>query len=304
LLAGLIFDHSGERLTPSHAIKGGKRYRYYVSQSLIMGSGAAGILPTSRGQDQDIPSIVIPAANLRSDGWRIPAPDIEAIVIEAIVNLIQNHDRLMMEIDVHSLSAQALSRLLAVAKTLVTKIQGPDNHVTMRSLLRRIEISNNKIEIGIDRHELLKLMGAASDIVQAGNGPQEKTEHEFPSIIMTQAVALKRCGRVMRLLLMENGRPAARSEIDPVLIKTLQKAHRWWRMIAAEKYTVTELSRIEKVTPSYVTRVIRLAFLAPDITTAILSGTQPLGLDAKRLTLGVQIPILWTEQRQVLGFTA
>ena len=32
-LAGLIFDESGERLTPSHAVKKGTRYRYYVSRS-------------------------------------------------------------------------------------------------------------------------------------------------------------------------------------------------------------------------------------------------------------------------------
>jgi hypothetical protein len=177
-------------------------------------------------------------------------------------------------------------------------------HIAVRSLLRRIEISNDKIETLIDGHSLLKRLGVASDILQADDGAQERAEHESPPITLTHAVSLKRCGRVMRLLLMENGRPAARSEIDPVLIKTLQKAHRWWRMIAAEKYSVTELARIEKITPSYVTRVIRLAFLSPDITSAILAGTQPLGLDAKKLTLGVQLPILWTEQRQALGFTA
>lgn len=38
LLAGLVFDETGERLTPSHAVKKGTRYRYYVSRSLIIGS--------------------------------------------------------------------------------------------------------------------------------------------------------------------------------------------------------------------------------------------------------------------------
>ena len=38
LLAGLVFDETGERLTPSHAVKKGTRYRYYVSRSLITGT--------------------------------------------------------------------------------------------------------------------------------------------------------------------------------------------------------------------------------------------------------------------------
>jgi site-specific DNA recombinase len=58
LLAGLVFDESGERLTPTHAVKKGTRYRYYVSRSLIIG-----------------------AAKDRSNGRRIPAANLENLVI-------------------------------------------------------------------------------------------------------------------------------------------------------------------------------------------------------------------------------
>ena len=58
LLAGLVFDENGERLTPSHAVKKGTRYRYYVSRSLITG-----------------------AAKDRSKGRRIPAANLESLVI-------------------------------------------------------------------------------------------------------------------------------------------------------------------------------------------------------------------------------
>jgi hypothetical protein len=58
LLAGLIFDESGERLTPSHAVKKGTRYRYYVSRSLIVGT-----------------------AKDKSTGRRIPAANLETLVI-------------------------------------------------------------------------------------------------------------------------------------------------------------------------------------------------------------------------------
>src|SRR6185295_3123851 len=59
LLAGLAFDEAGERLTPSHAVKKGTRYRYYVSRSLIIG-----------------------AANNKSSGRRIPAANLESLVVD------------------------------------------------------------------------------------------------------------------------------------------------------------------------------------------------------------------------------
>jgi hypothetical protein len=57
------------------------------------------------------------------------------------------------------------------------------------------------------------------------------------------------------------------------------------------------------MTRSYVCRVIRLAFLAPDITEAILAGRQPRGLTAERLVRSSRLPIRWQEQRKLLGFT-
>ena len=61
LLAGLIVDAEGKRLTPSHAVKGGKRYRYYVSRSLI----------TDPGRTSE-PS------------WRVPALELERLVFKQI----------------------------------------------------------------------------------------------------------------------------------------------------------------------------------------------------------------------------
>ena len=52
-LTSKLFDESGQSLTPSHAVKGERRYRYYVSRSLIkgdggFGQGAAGACPHQR----------------------------------------------------------------------------------------------------------------------------------------------------------------------------------------------------------------------------------------------------------------
>jgi site-specific DNA recombinase len=59
----------------------------------------------------------------------------------------------------------------------------------------------------------------------------------------------------------------------------------------------------ERVTPGYVSRLLRLPLLAPDIVTAVVSGKTRPQLTAKKLMrLALEIPRDWTEQRKLLGF--
>ena len=60
-------------------------------------------------------------------------------------------------------------------------------------------------------------------------------------------------------------------------------------------------SRLSSITPSYFTRIVRLSFLAPNITAAILDGRQPIELSALKLSLA-SLPKEWSEQRRELGF--
>jgi hypothetical protein len=66
--------------------------------------------------------------------------------------------------------------------------------------------------------------------------------------------------------------------------------------------TLAEIARDEGVVPSYVTRMLRLAYLAPDIVAAIVDGRQPPELTARRLMDDTRLPLEWTEQRKALGF--
>ena len=56
------------------------------------------------------------------------------------------------------------------------------------------------------------------------------------------------------------------------------------------------------MTGSYVSRVLRLAFLAPDIVEAILGGRHPVELTAERVLVHEDLPLNWREQRHRLGF--
>ncbi|MEL6769395.1 MAG: hypothetical protein AAFP17_19625 [Pseudomonadota bacterium] len=62
---------------------------------------------------------------------------------------------------------------------------------------------------------------------------------------------------------------------DNTLVKALARAFRWKRMLeSGELATIAELAEREGIAPSYMTRVLRLTLLAPDIVEAILDGTQ------------------------------
>jgi len=69
------------------------------------------------------------------------------------------------------------------------------------------------------------------------------------------------------------------ARVDITLVKALARAFRWRRMLETSAYgTIDELARAEKINPSYVSRVLRLTLLAPEIVEAILDGRQAEGM--------------------------
>lgn len=83
---------------------------------------------------------------------------------------------------------------------------------------------------------------------------------------------------------------------DNTLVKALARAFRWKRMLDSGLFTsITEIAAHEKLSFTYVSRVLRLSLLAPDIVDAILSGHQPPTMMLANLL--DQIPVDWPSQR-------
>lgn len=84
---------------------------------------------------------------------------------------------------------------------------------------------------------------------------------------------------------------------DNTLVKALARAFRWKRMLDSGEFaTIAELAGREGIAPSYMTRVLRLTLLAPDIVEAIVDGKQ-----GPEVTLSLTLesfPTAWNEQRQ------
>ena len=87
-----------------------------------------------------------------------------------------------------------------------------------------------------------------------------------------------------------------RPRVDNTLVKALARAHRWKRMLESGEFaTIQDLASAEKINPSYLSRVLRLALLAPEIVEAILDGRQPATLQLAGLLAA--FPVEWERQR-------
>ena len=87
---------------------------------------------------------------------------------------------------------------------------------------------------------------------------------------------------------------------DITLIKAVARAFRWRRMLETGRFsTINELAAAEKINSSYVSRVLRLTLLAPDIVEAILDGRQPEGMTLPALMKPFSVK--WERQPQQIA---
>lgn len=86
-----------------------------------------------------------------------------------------------------------------------------------------------------------------------------------------------------------------RAQVDNTMIKALARAFRWRKLLETGAFaTVEEIAAAETINASYVSRVLRLTLLAPEIVEAILDGSQP-----NEITLAALMrpfPVAWHEQ--------
>jgi hypothetical protein len=93
--------------------------------------------------------------------------------------------------------------------------------------------------------------------------------------------------------------PNSKPQPDGTLVKALARAWRWQRQLDEEVHTsVSDIGEAEGISKSYVSRILRLALLAPDIVEAILAGRTDQVLLLENLER--PLPASWTEQRAMI----
>ena len=109
----------------------------------------------------------------------------------------------------------------------------------------------------------------------------------------------KRGGR--KLVMTPDGAAwAPRPRVDNAMVKALARAFRWRKQLDTGVHTtLDDLARAKGVAPSYVSRVLRLTLLAPNLVDAILDGRQPARLQLDNLLEG--FPLEWSRQSSKFG---
>jgi hypothetical protein len=134
---------------------------------------------------------------------------------------------------------------------------------------------------------------------------QERTPDNNAKDILklTVRARLHRVGREMKMLVESSD---DQTKADPGLLRIIARAHDLQeRVMQSTNLTLHAIARQEHVTPGYISRLLRLPSLAPDIIAAIVNGKNPPQLTAKKLMrLALELPVDWTEQRKLLGFHA
>ncbi len=256
LLTGLLFDDKGGRLTPTYATKKGTRYRYYISTGLVTG-----------------------AKTNRSNGVRLPARDLEGRVIDRLRAFLDDPaallDALADELHSSLVRTELIERSHQVAEGLRTQAPTSVKALLMR-LLCRVAIKSNRVEINLSRRRLAAML-AGPPLDQALEDPELKPD-AHDSVTLAVPARLKRVGRKLRMLV---NNADDRTTANPSLLRIVARAHDiQMRLIQNAKLAVHDIARTEGVSAAYIYTLLRLAWLAPDITTAILNGRQPQHLTA------------------------
>jgi len=177
---------------------------------------------------------------------------------------------------VRRVSAHAIEALVERAVVGASPTDQP-GHARLRRLVKTVTIRADHIEIVLTEAERPLLPKAAS------------TGSLYIATVM-------KAGRGGRRLVPSA--PAAR--IDKSLVKALAWARDLrWRLEHGK--SLNELAREDNCSRPYVSSLIGLAYLAPDVTRAIVEGTQPAQLTLADL-MSRNIPLDWAEQRRSFGF--
>ncbi|MCC2980810.1 recombinase family protein [Sphingomonas sp. IC4-52] len=220
----------------------------------------------------------------RSDsGMRIPALNLEALVAERVATLFDDPMELVASawLDVPAGRYADLQQRCAELAARQRRRQAD-----ALAMLSQIRVSGNRVEVICCSDAIAAALGV-------GAHPGRPT-----TVTVDAAVRLTRTGRAMQLV--EEGGLTPGASPDASLVRMVMLARRWWQELRRGTMDITRLAEREKVSATYLTRVVRLAFLSPQVTEAILAGKQRAGVTGKMLTVGASIDPCWKKQAHAL----
>jgi site-specific DNA recombinase len=219
-----------------------------------------------------------PAHLRKKPPMRVPAFDLEQLVIDRI-------DAWLMEVETfsHDVTLSEASARLKYAEDRRAILCGVDKFASFklfRELVSQVCLGAEDLTVDV------ALCGSSS------NGDFKV------SSTLTSKVAKVRVGKETKLIVGIGDEAPARH--DPKLINAVVTAYRARKLLESGR-SIPEIGGELKVSIIQASRLVRLGYFAPQITSAILSGQQPLGLSKSMLTLAVDMPLDWGAQCKTLN---
>ncbi len=271
LLAGLIVDGNGHRMTPTHAVKKGRRYRYYVSAQLISGTRSD-----------------------HSRGWRIPAGDIEGLILDRLRAFLASDCDLGEALSRFDLDASAVRSAMATASQLVegwANLPPIKFRELVRTVVETITVDDERVVASLKPAEVATiLLGEKCEL------PDARPPGEIELRIDAK---LRRARKGIRLVV--GGGVVEKP--DAQIIALLREAHATREsLISGRDETIDAMSQRRGINRDILSAQMRLTYLAPDIVRALIlarpaEGLTPAGL----LSRCKDLPHDWQDQRAVLG---
>jgi site-specific DNA recombinase len=270
-LVGLVFDEGGMRFTPSHTAKGRKRYRYYVSQ--------AGKIPKRR----------------------IPANDLEQIVTDWTATFLTAGQKLLDSFVTENYGAVEQEAFLQAARLMAEKLASgavTDKRALFQAIIERIVVNDGCIDIRLNRLGVKQALLPHDGASAANTGNSACAASTTAPIILTAPARLMRCGLEVRLIVAGEEPKQKVERVSQSLIKAMARGRSWYEQLTSQGgLSVTDLAQSSGVNDRYTSRILRFAFMSPDIVEAILEGKQPTGMTLEKTF--ANMPLSWEKQRQI-----
>ena len=267
VLAGLIYDGQSRPMVLTHTQKGDRRFHYYANRYETLDDSTAS---------------------------RVSAWDIENIVVDQLSQTLASGNKVQGMLLDGSYTSEQLHNIISRCSKLASELSSSKyakKQELLRNVLDRIDLHDDRVIIRIDNRGMLNIIRADSSVQPA----------HLNLTIERRAIRLRR-GKALRLVI-----PAPTSETDIQM-----RDEKLIALIAESRKIMAQITENpDKSLPAIAAeqgrcrvrmmKVAKLACLDPDIVTAIIEGRQPTKLTPDKL-LSADLPIVWAEQKRVLGF--
>ena len=218
---------------------------------------------------------------------KLPAHEIETLVIEEVVSLLEDQSTLVTILP--GTCNPDLQAGLKQASHIARELKSMPRRDILLRILNRVVVGRDQIDLYIDCGGIHALISECEELHEANEAPH----------VVSRPFQIKRSGHGKRIVLGQQN-DAKSTKADPSLLRSITRAHIWFNDLRAG-LSYKDIAIRDAIDQRLVARTIRLAFLAPDITEAILKGREPRQMTAKRLTGIRTLPADWQAQRALLG---